>query len=645
MKKFLCFLLAILMILPLAAACSEEPAPEAPPADNQPPASPEVEELKIIDNGVCHVYYDRSTIKNITPLTDALSEKLGVEVEAQVVYANSKGSSVDEIEENAILVGNVLMPDGWRSAGGLRVNDCAVGIYDGHFILGGKSSARTEEAVNYFISMVLSEMGADNTLTFKREDNYRKDAKYSLGDISIGGKSLGHYKVQVASDCSISEWRTAVLLRQFVSEKIGYELELIEADSCNAPAVIRIGSAVCDSQPTAQHEYTISINGTTVELVAESLFGYTAIQRKLSNDVLYSTDRTGVKALDNASSIAGDGATYALSPMEINGDVRIMYNNIHGQIENGTMPVQQPTEMLVELYLEYLPDVIGLQECTSHSFNAGIVKLLSSEYDMVYDKQTATAMFYRRETVELLDSGYYGFNDIDAEFADENHIYKDLIEDRGYATTDIYYNNTNKAGQTGQSRKDGSKGVTWGIFRLKSTGNVFMAGSTHLWWENNEALDDITRMVQMRKLRNVTTEAAAAFAAQNGIEAGTIPIFIGGDYNTEYGGNRNSLPTMESTVNSYAFSNVNRIATQKLETTTHHAYATYDKDLDIYVNTNPTNRSYEYAIDHIFVNNAALDMITANFVDRLEDDYAYLASDHLAIFTDVTFNASAPKTN
>lgn len=638
MKKLLAFLLAVMMVLPTLASCTggEDPTPELPPEE------PVVEQLEIVKDGACHLYYDRSSIRDIKPLAEAI-QAAGVEVEPVAVYQSSKGPVVTEIEENAILVGNVLLPSGARSASSLRVNDYMVGIIDNRFVIGGQAADKTEKAVEHFIRNVLPDV-TNGALTFHCEDNYRVNGRYSLGDVSIGGKSLGHYQIHVSPTRTISEWRTAVLLKQFVLDKIGYKLELVEAAECNSPAVIRIGSAVCNSKPAGAHDYEININGTTVELVAESVFGYTAIQKKLNNELLYSTDKENVKALTNASSLSGNGADCALSPLEINGDARIMFNNIHGQIENGTMPVQQPTEMLVELYLEYLPDVIGLQECTSHSFNADIVELLSPEYDMVYDRQTATAMFYRRATVELLDSGYYGFDSIAVELSAEDHIYKDLVEDRGYHGVDVYYKNLNQEGKEGK-RTDSSKGVTWGIFRLKSTGHVFMAGSTHLWWENNETLDDIARMVQMRKLRNVTTEKAAQFAAQNGIEAGTIPIFIGGDYNTEYGGSRNSLPTMASTVNSHAFKNVNYVSSVKLDHTTHHAYANYDKELDIYVDTNPNNSSYDYAIDHIFFNQAAEGMFTANMTDRLEDDYAYLSSDHLAIFTDVTFSASAPKTN
>ncbi|MBQ8341248.1 MAG: hypothetical protein IJY22_02585 [Clostridia bacterium] len=643
-KRILLICLALLMLLPFAVACAEEPP--APPAPGPAPEeTDELQEMQIITEGTCYVYYDRSSIKDIKVLTNAIAAQTGNAVEAVAVYQKSGGLSVPFFEDNAIYVGNVMLHDGSRSAGLLRANDCMVGIVDNRFIIGGISTKHTEDAVSYFVSMVLPSIDEGKNLTFHRDNNYRVNGKYSLGDFAINGLSLGHFKIHVDEKCTVSEWRTAVLLRQQISEKIGYDLEIVQDETCKSRGVIRIGSALCTATDVSDaHSYDVVIDGTTVEIEAESVFGYQEAQDFLLGELFYSTDKNNVKTLDASSGKSGNGKFQAEEPLEINGDVRIMFNNIHGQVENGTMPVEQPTKMLCELYLEYLPDVIGLQECTSHSFDAGIIKLLSSEYDMVWDYQTCTAMFYRRATVELLDSGYYCFDDLRAEFG-EGHIYRDLIEENGYNTNDIYYSNINKNGDEGQKRLDASKGVTWGIFRLKSTGNIFLAGSTHLWWEGNEDLDDIVRMVQMRKLKNIASEAAAAFAEANGIEAGTMPIFLGGDYNSN--ASRPSLASMEDALNSYRYVNVNDVSTVKLLVSTHHAYATYDKELEIYVNLNKNNNSYRAALDHIFVNAESVeaDMFKANYTGILDDDYAFLSSDHLAIYTDVTFNASAPKTN
>ena len=287
-----------------------------------------------------------------------------------------------------------------------------------------------------------------------------------------------------------------------------------------------------------------------------------------------------------------------------------MFNNIHGHPADGDnpMPVEQPTQMLTELYLEYLPDVIGLQECTKHSYNAGIVDMLSSEYAQTNDK-TDTAIFYRKSTVECLDNGYFAFNNI----------------------TDEEYD--------GARRQDASKGVTWAIFKVKATGEIFAVGSTHLWYKHESVVDENCRAAQMKKLVEVLTNATNAFATQYNLPAGSIPIVVGGDYNTRYSGNK--FGTMFETDAINPFVNANNLAQIKATKTSSHGYATYNEETGIYDNPQYTSNPYTKGLDHIFVGNTS--SITVNRVSILDELYAYLSSDHNPIFTDITFTATAPK--
>ena len=626
MKKLLAFFLALVMLLPLAVACK----------DDEPGG--EVQTLDVIKNGACVIYYDATTTSNATlkKLQDAIEEVTGTRPEAKRSGTPTPG---------AILLGNMELPDGSRVGTELRSKDFMLGIVSGYYVISAIEFTQTEKAVDHFVKNLLPKMAAETkTLTLTSNDDTRNDGEYRVGTTTVGGKSLGHFSIQVSNNPTISEWRTAVLLREHIRDDTGYPIEIIKNNTAATENVILIGEDLCSTEVTADHDYAVSINGTVIEVVAESVFGYMEAQETLFEDIFATRERNAPVTLTNESGKSGNGKDQACEPLETNGDVRIMFNNIHGQTENGDMPVEQPTKMLVELYAEYLPDVLGLQECTNHSFNAGIeTMLIGLGYAKAYGANVATSLFYRTETLELLQSDDFCFDKLEREFAEDDHIYKDLIENNGYTTDQIYNDNKNKDGLTGQSRKDSSKRVTWGIFRHKATGNVFLAGSTHLWWEGNETLDDIVRMVQMRALRNILSEAAAKFAADNNLGVDTIPIFVGGDYNSEYGGNRTSLTTMTDPTNSYVYVNVNDFSTAKLKDTTHHSYATYDKDLEIYVDLNTNNNAYDRALDHIFVNTEAQGMITPNYTGILDDDYAYLSSDHLAIYTDVTFKTTAPK--
>lgn len=624
MKKLIAVLLAIVMLLPLVVACKGDENPS----------------VEVIKDGACALYYDATTASNdsVKSLQEALQTATGIKPDAQRTGEPTPG---------AIVLGNLKLPDGTMAAGELRNRDFMCGVVNGYYVIAGINHTQTAAAVKYFIESILPKMDAkDKTLTLSATDDYYNDAEYRVGKVTVGGTSLGRFHIQVPASPSISEWRIAVLLREYIIANTGYEPLLLKSDDAAQSNVIRIGSKICDATVTEAHGYAISINGTVMDVVAESVFGYLEAQEVLFDEMIFTRERNAPIALDNSSSKSGNGARNAGEPLEANGDVRIMFNNIHGQDEQGAMPVEQPTQMLSELYLEYLPDVLGMQECTDKSFGAGIKELIASEYALVDKGQNATALFYRTSTVECLESGYFGYNGINP--ADE--IYADLIELMGgrFGASDIYGKECNITKDGGRnSRKDGSKGVTWGIFRVKETGHVFLVGSTHLWWENgskgDEIADDVTRMIQMRALRNLVTEKATAFASAKGIAAGTIPIFIGGDYNATYRGELPTMETMESATNSHVFTNVNNVSTTKLLVSTHHAYSTYNKTLKIYENLNKNNNEYDLALDHIFINKQAEAMLTANYTGIIDDDYAFLSSDHLPIFTDVSFNESAPK--
>jgi len=331
--------------------------------------------------------------------------------------------------------------------------------------------------------------------------------------------------------------------------------------------------------------------------------------------------------MDNSFSCSGDGAENATATLQANGDLRIMFSNIHGYptTDNGPTPVKEASQQLAELYLTYMPDILGTQEFSPNSYNAGLDQMIANEYSAVAvstgkNYQTYTALFYRKSTVELLASGYFGFNSL---------TYEEYPDLRG-----------NFSASTLKSTvADNSKGVTWGIFRVRATGQVLLVGSTHLWWQGGD-IHETARRIQIMALREHLTEQAATFATANNIQS-AIPIFVGGDYNTALNRANTALSIMEAVGNS--FSNVNSLATTKLTTSTHHGYATFNEKLGIYEAPVYSTGDQRSAIDHIYVSSASSSMVKINRVGILSDLYAHLSSDHNPIYTDISFTSAAPK--
>ena len=582
MRKLLSLFLVACMLIPLFSGCGGN------------------RKLTLVQDGSCTVIYDSATVstQSLRTLTNALEEATGLEI---------KPTTTGDFTKGTILVGNVTLPDGTSIGADLRNKDYKIGIEGDYYLIGGITQETTQQAVKYFVDNVIPTLDGEK-MKVAAKNNAVLVGEYRVAGVTVGKVSLGQFSIVIPKNASVSELRTAVLLREQLASTTGYVPNITTADKVTNEKQIRIGQSLCETAKAENpHDYAITVKGTVVEIAAESYLGYTAAQDMLAS-IFKASDE--VIALSDTSSWSGNGEALAAHPLSSTGDVRILFNNIHGHPADGDnpMPVEQPTQMLTELYLEYLPDVIGLQECTKHSYNAGIVDMLSAEYAQTGDK-TDTAIFYRRSTVECLDNGYFAFNNI----------------------TDEEYGGTR--------RQDASKGVTWAIFKVKATGHVFAVGSTHLWYKHESAVDESCRAAQMRKIVEVLTTATNEFAARNGLPANSIPITVGGDYNTRYEGNK--FGTMFNSDAPSPFVNANNLAQIKATKSTSHGYATYNQVTGIYDTPQYTGNVYTKGLDHILMGNTS--SITVNRVSVLDELYAYLSSDHNPIFTDITFTASSPK--
>lgn len=447
-------------------------------------------------------------------------------------------------------------------------------------------------------------------------------------DFAIGKIPLAECEIVIPTKVTVSEWRFAIFLQQLLYERTNCNLSIVTEADMSADGVIVIGSLCTGHSYDVRHQYISRVIGNAWQISAESFYGYEAVLSYIKGSLL--TTSTATLHLNSTHDVTGNGASNATNPLVSESEVRMMYNNIWGADTDNTA---QRAEMLLELYGEYMPDVLGLQEYSpalrGAGMDAGLAALgyaeVPTDPNALYyksEKQTRTPMFYNQATVELLDYGYLCLAVTDYS------AYPSLLGSYTAAQVEEV------------AKSDRSKAVTWGVFRMKSTGHIFLAGSVHLWWEG-DAVSDVARVIQMRAMRDALTAAAEEYMTENGIP-GTMPVFVGGDYNSR--STRPSYSTMSLGVT--PFTNLNDMAPagHKLTKTTSHSYPTYNATLGIWEKCTPTAGNYSYAIDHIFMANGALGQVTVNHMGMLEEYYAF-ASDHLAIFTDLDFSAGSPKIN
>lgn len=635
MRRFLALLLALCTLFPLFAACSKK------------------DQLKLFENGSAILVYDPSLLSSseLKAFVASVEKATGATLTTKREYGG---------EGAKILLGNIDHENCRAVTQDLRINDYALKISGGDYVIGATTTESLKKAMQYFLDTVLAGI-KDGVLTLTPDGDYLFEGTYKSDSFTVGGVPLGRLQIVIPGGYTVSEYRTAVLLQQSLKTLTGYELTIKKGKAdADAEGRILIGRSLCQkANASAAHSWSVAVSGTTLEIAAESFYGYEAVQTALQKEIF--TAKAENKSFTDDTSFSGTGRP-ADAVLSRDGDVRIMFNNIHGSCNTTEFPVEPVAMMMSEVIGEYLPDVLGLQECSPAMRGEGdIVSHLAPEYTEVNvtaspdyqqnNRNNYTPLFYRAATVEVLRSGYFCFNFLPY----DDEAYSEMW--KGYDPNKLLDENVRQNdGETvtKNGRRDGSKGATWAVFRSKATGNIFLVASTHLWWESNDAGDSVTRQIQLAYLKDRLLKEAQTFLTENGIDAETMPIFVGGDYNARSTGKTSAdLAKMTATTplilceagTANAFVNTNNLAPsgKKNTVTTHHAYASWNEELGIYENPQVSSEDYLNSLDYIFANKSANEMFTVTRSAMSADNYSYLSSDHCPVLIDFTFTASAPK--
>ncbi|MBP3396654.1 MAG: endonuclease/exonuclease/phosphatase family protein [Clostridia bacterium] len=607
MKKVVALCLALITCFSCLVACQPEEKGE---------------ELLIIGES-CTVLYDVEMVTEAEAKSFANAIKKKTGVEPKLVSSKSFIGGV-RASEGTIILGCPDYQIAKDAIGALRNRDYVCGVYGGRYLVGGPSADTTAKAMTHFKNEILEGVGEDKTLTVNSLNNYRFNGEYRLDALTIGGVSIREFSICIPKKPTASEQRTALILQRQIRTRTGYTLPILQGEAATTAGQFRLGALCEAAKATAPHSYALTVKAAVVEMTAESLYGYIALQDVLTSKLFASKEST--LALNDDTAYSGDGAKHVKGTLQSDGDVRMLYHNIWGSADGD---YTQRAGMLVELYAEYLPDIIGLQEFSPHMRTLMVPALQALGYAEVpvsrnetfygSESYTRTPLFYRTETVELLEAGYnclavmnYG-------------KYPELLG--GFSASEV----------RSAAVADRSKAVTWGIFRTKQGGKLFLAGSTHLWWMDG-AVHDIARTVQMQEMRNLVTEAAAGFLSAKGL-SGTMPIYIGGDFNTRT--IRDSYHSMGRETPFDAIHTYLPVNARPKDCTTHE-YPTYNADTGLWEQAGQPWESYNYALDYIFANREAKDTYTVLRLEMLYEEYAFAGSDHSPIFADLDLGAAVP---
>ena len=471
MKKYSFYLIALALILSLflLVSCTPEDEPEVS-VDNQTtePIPEETEpapaELKFSEGKKCEfyiVYPDdfSAEVKDIAiELRKQIKKYTGVELSiiSDKILDKPVGDFGREYQYE-ILLGPTVREASQKVTPSMRSRDYAVTFDGDKIVLAGTTLDTIEKASDRFINDVLIKQGKNdqgNATIVMTEENilFYTYKKYSIGSCTVLGSDLSEFSIVFSKSDLYSAERTARLFAYELARDAGYVLPISavsSADKENKKEIVFGDTSHGGEKVTVKHGYTVSASGNKLYVSAECLEGYRELLEYLTGTLFKGES---VK-IEEGFSHSGVAVPELASDIETRaGEYRVIFNNIYGS-HQAEHPAETRNLMQAELHLEYLPDVIGLQESSDkvtsyHTFMrrhgyAGVPSKPTNSNSHDY-----TAMLYRTDKLDLLECGY--------------HLYDDGAGDK-------------------------SKAVTWAVFKDKATGDVFAVGSTHFYYKSDEA--------------------------------------------------------------------------------------------------------------------------------------------------------------
>ncbi len=576
--------LAALLAAATLFACSGE---EAPPADTTAPVTeavttaPDPASVTLISAGTTAFSVVRAEENESEDMLGLLRRinrtfsDLGVTIALGTDWI--KRDAEPNAESYEILVGTTNHPESEAVLSELKYRDFAVRLVGNKIVLAGHTDIACDNAVDYFVKWIKEKAVAGEDLIFTEADNYTSQSEYIVSTATLGGVSLGECVIALAADADYSAECFADDLRELIAIRTGFYLPIVEdaADAKGCIAVVQTGAS----------DFSATVTGSTMTCTAGGVFGFTQLYARLDEVIRAAKDTLAFDSISEAGDLVNLNDATINRALTVDGDIRVLYHNIWGS------EMYNRDDMQVAIYLQYMPDVIGLQEVNvdrvRNAKPESIFKMLKDTYTEVPvtatnpSKNSYVPILYRADKLELIDSGW--------------HLYADGAGDQ-------------------------SKAVAWAVFRDKATGKSFGMANTHFYW-TSDALGVAARKIDAAEIIDVVAKAQ---------QKHNVPFIIGGDLNCRISAEPQIMLKRAGWKNAWQSATV-----YHSNTNGHHSYPTLDEATGIYSGAPMPTGDYATAIDHIYM---AGDGAEIRVFETILHTFAIDSSDHCPIFVDVKLN-------
>ncbi len=416
MKKILCMLLALLMLLPTLAACKKETDPNAGETAAQTDAAPTgttpaesdtegtepeaVETITLVKDGEAQFYIVASAdfIETMEYIQKDLEKKGGVRLEAKAdVNADS--------QKNVIYVGSdydTVCPDAEVK---MLYGGYAVVYVDGDIHFCGKDDETTKRAATKFLSSIpVKECVTKNdagkiTLAIPSTLMLVYNPCFSVSTPQLLSVHVSEYNVVYAKNGTYVDESLVTLLQDSIGMMTGYIPEAVKSDAAETEHEIILNHVRGTKPAIANTKYTIKSEGGKIYIDYGSTLAAIEAMTEFADKNFYAKTSYNIEGtIEDTFGMNAKGAD----------EVRIMTSNVlFANAENAELPYDQRAALLSDIYLTFRPDFIGLQE-SKGAIGDWIKEALADEYGYINQALRGsghTPILYDKEVWEPVYEG------------------------------------------------------------------------------------------------------------------------------------------------------------------------------------------------------------------------------------------------
>ena len=601
MKKLLSVFLLCAMLLSLLASCKQNGTGEE--ATTAPPAEEKVEDLVLVADGKTSfriIYNQMEVAKNpnieegINKLVETVKKHTGVKLQ---MVASAKAPY--DANSHDILIGSTGYEESLAAAKDLRLTDYALTRSGNKVVVVGGNIASLSSAITYFTSKIVTAQvkNTPDRIVFGAAQEHLHEGTYLHKSITVNGVDLKDFTIVIPKEYNMADSELANYLHYNIGVRYGYLLP-IENDSKEYAHEILIGNTARTTVKPDVSEHVIEITDKNVQICAGSMAGYGYLD-DLFYRFLVNGKVESVKE-DAYDKLSADKD----SILKREGELRIIFHNVlaydHPDREGDMMGPTLRWQIQADLYKEYDPDLLCLQEFNNVP-RSGIKNLKNQLTSLGYAEvpfenpdHGDTPIFYKPDKVELLKYGSYDYKTPN----NDNERYGGI-----------------------------AKMATWGVFKDKNTGKMFVLFSAHLDHQDN-AEANARRALEALELLDLMNNTICT-----GEYAG-LPIILGGDINTSYNRENKKYGTTGALNNfeGAGFKDAQKTLDFAEKISSYGGYPSYTDskgyiDGGTSLGTDPND-----SLDHCLYKGN----VTFHSFDVMNHEYARKASDHLPLVVDVT---------